>query len=185
MRKIVYLALLVGIAGCSGSSASGPSEETRAAELIHGVKDGVSVGGTIVQKANSPAAFELTSKDPAALKITVAVSKISKCKYHGEVTFSDATLKMSYDLTNLDTENYPEFQPDTILQNRLLRGAVTTCEIFTLDGKPVTSMDDKLNRFGRDPCELVISQKVVDAFSPITLADFKALAKKFEQDFCQ
>lgn len=167
MRKTIGILALFALAGCNGSAASASSEEQRAADLMHGLKDGLVLG---------QAALKLTSPSPATFvgehgkdKIIFTVTKVGKCKYqtYMENPGLGQSMKVTEDLTGLVATGYPEHQPQRGMV-RQLKGSVNTCETAQAGG-----------------CAEFASGETLFAAGDITGADLDKMVTDFRKDFCQ
>lgn len=173
MRRIITIALLAGLTGCSdsgGAAQSAPpsrTEETAAAELLFGLIDRATNWQAWVQQTSaSPAVFE---GHGGRGTVTATINKTGKCQYSADLLSKTAseTSALHYE-TNLAGMN-----PDAVSSDggvRRLTGGVISCTV-------VTGPQDACKQIG-------------DGAAPAMLGDapvawVKQLATEFKTQYCQ
>ncbi|WP_217574778.1 hypothetical protein [Mesorhizobium sp. GbtcB19] len=173
MRRYLALAMLVAVTSCSGSgSANSGGEEVRAAELLHGLVDKLATKDTVVTMAGTtPGTFEAKS----AAVYTYKISKTGKCTYQSDVSWTTSEGK---DIEVIFDTDLNSLNPDVYLSDNNL--SPERKQVRLLSGAKIACKEPKSNYMCRS-----FQGVAVMAVQDIKAAQFKDLATKFKQDFCQ
>jgi hypothetical protein len=177
LRMMMGIAALGLLAACSGSAggadkakAASRTEETAAAELLHGLLDrDTDSRFWIEQTATSPATF--TIHQGGDDDVTITVSKVDTCKYRSKIVARGQphfTIEVTEDLNGL---NPSEFAGVPNQPFRILAGAKLSCKVLDGEASPY--------------CEGTSAPSGSLSMSGIDAVRFQQLGKEFKQDYCQ
>jgi hypothetical protein len=181
LRIVMGVAALGLLAACSDSdggadkaqAAPSRTEETVAAELLHGLLDRITDDRYwIEQTSASPASFTIHQDNNESGTITV--TKLGQCKYDSKIETTGAkpfTAEATADLNGVNPDDLPN---NAGLAVRVFPGAVLTCKM--------TSGGDSADMPAF--CRSATPSGTLK-LAGIQLARLKQLTKEFKQAYCQ